>query len=114
MSKGEIVGILPRHARKVFRVNFCESNSSDGAVIGYWSSKRDAEAGAYRQGWYDSPGNVHETVVVVLEDGKIYELASHIPVAVDITHPAADAIQQQREAALAKLTLAEQRLLGVA
>ena len=81
-----------------------------GPVIGYCSTKSRADAIAKGKAWYGGNGFVgRETAVKI--DGAVYVLASSKPVDLDSEKAAQDAAI--KEAAIAKLSPEELRVLGL-
>ena len=82
-----------------------------GPVIGYARTKGEAETIARGQGWYGGDGSVRQCWAIQLDTGEVFALAGTEPL--DLDGSVAKAREAARKQALAKLSPAEQVLLGI-
>lgn len=82
-----------------------------GALITVTEDKSKADAAAERRGWYNSKADIVEKPAALLDDGKVLLLHSAVSYPLDTDLPAE--LKARREAALAKLSPEEIKLLGI-
>lgn len=95
---------------KAWQVHGDGGERGTGPIIGYASTKSRADEMAKGQGWYGGTGWVQETSVVEIE-GKIYALASPVPIDLDGVQAGKDAIL--RKQTLANMSDDQLRVLGL-
>lgn len=81
-----------------------------GPIIGFFSSRNDAERFAKGQGWWGSNGVVRERSAIVIDD-QIYLLERPDPI--DLDRKAEIKTLEIKKQALSKLTEEEKRALNI-
>lgn len=82
-----------------------------GELVGYYSTRAAADTRAEGRGWYGGKGDI-ESVTCLWYDNQLYALRNPpAPVVLDVDLSTRE--QVLRTSALAKLTAAERRVLGL-
>ena len=95
--------------RKIYAVNQGDTDRYAGQPAWFFDSKDDAVNCSLGRGWYGGNAPVGEHMALVI-DGTAYLLARAEPVALNVTP---EDEQAKKNAALAKLTEEERKLLGI-